>query len=401
TSSFSAIARPSWRSNVQPHFLDGSPPRCALRITRLRSPISNSPNNSRLPFGVMTSTRKIGSSESSKYTTMPISSGATRLPIRKLRIYHGDCARRRQQALTGVPTIREFASPLEVSRSKGCRIDITDLGGLFLPDTRQRLQIIADTYATDCFAIQAGRGGLPPRLPCLVARASCTLRPREARHMDVFEWVIGLMFGAALLSMLARRIGLPYPSLLAVGGAAVALLPMSPTWTLDPQLALTLFVAPVLLDAAYDFSLRDLKRNWVPVAGLAVAAVGVTTAAVALVARWLIPDMPWSIAVALGAIVAPPDAAAATAVMRQIKLPHRIRTILEGESLVNDASALLVYRLAIGAAVAGNLTIAGIVPTAIAVIVGSIAVGILLSRLLIRLIASIRDVPIAIIVQFV
>ena len=103
--------------------------------------------------------------------------------------------------------------------------------------------------------------------------------------MDVFEWVIGLMFGAALLSMLARRIGLPYPSLLAVGGAAVALLPMSPTWTLDPQLALTLFVAPVLLDAAYDFSLRDLKRNWVPVAGLAVAAVGVTTAAVALVAR--------------------------------------------------------------------------------------------------------------------
>ena len=219
--------------------------------------------------------------------------------------------------------------------------------------------------------------------------------------MDVFEWVIGLMFGAALLSMLARRIGLPYPSLLAVGGAAVALLPMSPTWTLDPQLALTLFVAPVLLDAAYDFSLRDLKRNWVPVAGLAVAAVGVTTAAVALVARWLIPDMPWSIAVALGAIVAPPDAAAATAVMRQIKLPHRIRTILEGESLVNDASALLVYRLAIGAAVAGNLTIAGIVPTAIAVIVGSIAVGILLSRLLIRLIASIRDVPIAIIVQFV
>lgn len=197
--------------------------------------------------------------------------------------------------------------------------------------------------------------------------------------MDVFEWVIGLMFGAALLSMLARRIGLPYPSLLAVGGAAVALLPMSPTWTLDPQLALTLFVAPVLLDAAYDFSLRDLKRNWVPVAGLAVAAVGVTTAAVALIARWLVPDMPWSIAIALGAIVAPPDAAAATAVMRQIKLPHRIRTILEGESLVNDASALLVYRLAIGTAVAGNLTVAGIVPTTIAVIVGSIAVGILLS----------------------
>ena len=219
--------------------------------------------------------------------------------------------------------------------------------------------------------------------------------------MDVFEWVTGLMFGAAILSLIARRIGLPYPSLLAIGGAAIALFPMSPSWALDPRLVLTLFVAPVLLDAAYDFSLRDLKRNWVPVASLAIAAVGATTIAVAFVACWLVPDMPWSIAIALGAIVAPPDAAAATAVMRQIKLPHRIRTIIEGESLVNDASALLVYRLAVSAAVAGNLTVANVVPTAFVVIVGSIAVGILLSMVLIRLIASIRDVPVAIIVQFV
>ena len=219
--------------------------------------------------------------------------------------------------------------------------------------------------------------------------------------METFEWIIGLMFGAALLSMLARRLGLPYPSLLAAGGAAIALLPYSPNWTLDPRLALTLFVAPVLLDAAYDFSLRDLKRNWISVAGLAIAAVGVTTLAVAFVARWLVPDMPWAVAIALGAIVAPPDAAAATAVMRQIKLPHRIRTILEGESLVNDATALLVYRLAVGAAMAGNVSVVGIVPTAIAVIVGSLAVGILLSLVMIRLIAMIDDTPTAIIIQFV
>src|ERR1700760_1740162 len=163
--------------------------------------------------------------------------------------------------------------------------------------------------------------------------------------METFEWVMALLFGAALLSLLARRIGLPYPSLLAVGGAATALVPFSPNWTLDPHLALTLFVAPVLLDAAYDFSLRDLQRNWVTVGSLAIFAVLLTTLAVALVARWLVPGMPWPIAIALGAIVAPPDAAAATAVMRQIKLPHRIRTILEGESLINDASALLIYRL--------------------------------------------------------
>jgi CPA1 family monovalent cation:H+ antiporter len=220
--------------------------------------------------------------------------------------------------------------------------------------------------------------------------------------MDVFEWVVGLMFAAAILSLIARRSGLPYPSLLAVGGAAIALLPYSPDWTLDPRLALTLFVAPVLLDAAYDFSLRDLRRNWFTVAGLAIMAVLVTTVAVALVARWLVPDMSWPVAIALGAIVAPPDAAAATAVMRQIHLPHRIRTILEGESLVNDASALLVYRLAIGAALAGgDVSIATVAPTAFVVIVGSIVAGIVASFLVIRLIAGITDVPIAIIIQFV
>src|SRR5882757_11544572 len=114
--------------------------------------------------------------------------------------------------------------------------------------------------------------------------------------METFEWIMALLFGAALLSLLARRLGLPYPSLLAVGGAAVALVPFSPNWTLDPQLALTLFVAPVLLDAAYDTSLRDLRANWRPIAGLVVAAVGTTVLAVALVAHWLVPEMPWPVA---------------------------------------------------------------------------------------------------------
>src|SRR5437868_5428236 len=86
--------------------------------------------------------------------------------------------------------------------------------------------------------------------------------------------------------------------------------PSSPRWTLDPHLALTLFVAPVLLDAAYDSSPRDLKDNWRSVASLAVIAVGVTTLAIALVVHWLLPGMPWPVAIALGAIVSPPDAAA-------------------------------------------------------------------------------------------
>lgn len=219
--------------------------------------------------------------------------------------------------------------------------------------------------------------------------------------METFEWIVALMAGAALLSVLARRIGLPYPSLLAVGGVAIALLPSAPNWALDPHLVLVLFVAPVLLDAAYDFSLRDLQRNWVTVAGLAVMAVAITVVAVAVVARWLVPDMPWSVAIALGAIVAPPDAAAATAVMRQVRLPHRIRAILEGESLINDATALLVYRLAVGAAVAGNVGVVEIVPTAAVVIVGSILFGIVLAVTFGRLIALVDgDAATTIVIQF-
>jgi CPA1 family monovalent cation:H+ antiporter len=122
---------------------------------------------------------------------------------------------------------------------------------------------------------------------------------------------------------------------------------------LDPELALTLFVAPVLLDAAFDASQRDLRQNWRAVAGLALGAVVLTVVAVAIVAHALVPGLPWAAAIALGAIVAPPDAAAATAVLKQLRPPNRLLVILEGESLFNDASALLIYRFAIAASVTG------------------------------------------------
>ncbi|MBS0455247.1 MAG: cation:proton antiporter [Proteobacteria bacterium] len=218
--------------------------------------------------------------------------------------------------------------------------------------------------------------------------------------MATFEWIIVLLLGAALLAALARRVGAPYPTFLALGGAALAFVPSSPHWTLDPHLALTLFVAPVLLDAAYDTSLRDLRANWRPVAGLVIAAVGTTVVAVALVARWLVPDMPWPIAIALGAIVAPPDAAAATAVMRQVKLPHKLLKILEGESLLNDASALLIYRLAIMAVVAGHLGWGSFAPVLLLTLAGSLAAGVACAFAMRPLMRSLQDVPTALIVQF-
>ena len=218
--------------------------------------------------------------------------------------------------------------------------------------------------------------------------------------MATFEWIIALLLGAAALAALANRAGAPYPTFLALGGVALAFIPASPNWMLDPRLALALFVAPVLLDAAYDTSLRDLRTYWRPVAGLVVAAVGTTVVAVACVARWRVPDMPWCVAVALGAIVAPPDAAAATAVMRQMKLPHKLLKILEGESLLNDASALLVYRLAILAATSGHLTAGELAPIFLLTTLGSVAAGIACAWLVIPLSSLSREVPVQLIMQF-
>jgi Na+/H+ antiporter len=219
--------------------------------------------------------------------------------------------------------------------------------------------------------------------------------------MAVFELVIALLFGGAVLAAVARRVNAPYPALLALAGAALALLPDTPNVTLDPELALTLFVAPVLLDSAFDSSPRDLRRNWRPVTSLALTAVGLTVAAVAVSARWMVPDLSWAAAIALGAIVAPPDAAAATAVLKQLNPPHRILVILEGESLFNDASALLIYRMAVAAAVTGTFSVVGALPMLAGVTLGSVVLGAVLSRVTIWTTMRIRDVATAVIIQFV
>ena len=219
--------------------------------------------------------------------------------------------------------------------------------------------------------------------------------------MGALEQLLVLFVAAVILAAGARRVGAPYPVFLAVGGALLAFVPAAPSFTLPPELALALFVAPVLLDAAYDASVRDLKDNWVPVTSLVVVAVGLTTAAVAAVTRMLVPDIAWAPAIALGAVVAPPDAVAATAVLRQLRPPHRILTVLEGESLLNDATALLIYRLAVGAVAAGGFSFAAVAPTFLLGVAGSVVAGPLLGWLTLRLMDRIEHVPTSIILQFV
>ncbi len=219
--------------------------------------------------------------------------------------------------------------------------------------------------------------------------------------MQALEQVLVLFAAAVVLASAARRSGAPYPVFLAIGGAVLALIPGAPRLTLPPELVLALFVAPILVDAGYDASLRDLRDNWLPLASLVVVAVGLTTAAVAVVTRAMAPSLPWAAAIALGAIVAPPDAVAATAVLRPLRPPQRILGILEGESLLNDASALLIYRLAVGAVAVGGFSLQALAPTFLLAVLGSLIAGPALGWLLQRLLERVQHVPTAIILQFV
>ncbi|RRI07820.1 sodium:proton antiporter [Mesorhizobium tamadayense] len=216
--------------------------------------------------------------------------------------------------------------------------------------------------------------------------------------MALFELTLVLLLIAVALTAVSRWLEVPYPSLLALAGAGIAFLPGAPTIEIDPELALALFIAPVLLDAAYDTSLRDLNRYRLPLALLALGAVIFTAVVVAFVG-WKMAGLPVAAAIALGAIVAPPDAVAAGAVLGQFKVPHRITAILQGESLLNDATALLIYRIAVAAAL-GPLLLSSAAPTVLLSTVGSLVAGHVLGRVFHFAFARIEDPASGTVVQF-
>jgi Na+/H+ antiporter len=219
--------------------------------------------------------------------------------------------------------------------------------------------------------------------------------------MGIFELVITLLLVGAVLALWADKAGIPYPALLALAGAALTLIPGTPQIVLDPRLALALFVSPVLLDAAFDASPRDLKQNLVAVSSLALIAVGMTIVAVACVAKHLVPGISWPAAIALGAIVAPPDTSAATTVLRRLRPPHRLMVILQGESLFNDASALLVYRFAVAAAMTGTVSGWSVVPMFLITCGGGVVLGIVLARVYLWATTHVDDIPVSVILQFI
>ena len=161
--------------------------------------------------------------------------------------------------------------------------------------------------------------------------------------------LISLLVAVVVLSAASRAIGVPYPIVLVLGGLVMGFIPGVPDVGLEPELVLVIFLPPLLYSAAFFASLRDIKYDLRTISLLAVGLVIATACAVAVVAHALIDGLPWAAAFALGAIVAPTDPLAAIEVGRRVGLPRRLATILEGESLINDGSALVIYRVAVGA----------------------------------------------------
>ena len=172
------------------------------------------------------------------------------------------------------------------------------------------------------------------------------------------ELLLGLMVAVAALSVVARWVGKPYPILLVIGGLVLGFFPGLPDVHLDPDMVLLVFLPPLLYGAAIFTSLRELIGSWRPIALLSIGLVILTTCAVAVVAHALIPSMPWAAAFVLGAVVAPTDALAATSITRKLGVPRRIVTVIEGESLMNDGTALTLYSVGVTAVVTGSFSAA-------------------------------------------
>src|SRR6267142_668261 len=173
---------------------------------------------------------------------------------------------------------------------------------------------------------------------------------------SVAEIFVGLLLAVALLALVARKLTIPYPILFVIGGLLLGLVPRLPKVRLDPELIFLFVLPPLLFPAALFTSWRDFRTNLRPIGLLAIGLVLFTTIAVAYLAHYFM-DLPLAAGFVLGAIISPPDAIAATAIAERLKVPRRIVTILEGESLVNDATALVAFRFAIATLATGTFSL--------------------------------------------
>ncbi|MYQ81924.1 MULTISPECIES: Na+/H+ antiporter [unclassified Streptomyces] len=190
--------------------------------------------------------------------------------------------------------------------------------------------------------------------------------------------LVALVAGSAATAGLSRRTPVPAPLLLVAAGLIASYVPGVPSYTLDAHIVLPLLLPPLLYTAAVDSSYLDLRANLRPVALLSVGYVLFATVAVGWLAYLLVPDLPLTAALVLGAVIAPPDAVTAAAIARRVGLPARVTTILQGESLVNDATAITAYKVALAAAVGEGISWGGGAREFLLASVGGVGVGLLL-----------------------
>lgn len=214
--------------------------------------------------------------------------------------------------------------------------------------------------------------------------------------MHQAELVVLLFAIVAAAVLVARRFALPYPIVLVLVGLALSLVPRLPEVRLSPDIVFFFFLPALIYPAALFTSWRDFRRNLRPILLLAIGLVLFTTVAIAYVAHSLIPALPWAAAFALGAIVSPPDAIAATSVLRRLAVPHRIQSILEGESLVNDATALVALQFAVAASMTGTFSLGEAGLRFVWVAVGGIGFGLLVGFVIRWVHAHLDDPPVQI-----
>ena len=199
---------------------------------------------------------------------------------------------------------------------------------------------------------------------------------------DDLAALLGVLVASTALLVVAPRLRIPYPILLVLGGLVLGFIPGIPTIRLPPDAVLFGVLPPLLYSAAFFTSLRDLRANRRPIALLSLGLVAMTTVAVAVVAHAMVAGMGWAPAFALGAIVAPTDPLAATSIAERLGIPHRLVAIIEGEGLVNDGSALVLYRVAVVAAVSGSFSLLHTSASFLWSIGGGIGIGLALGWLI-------------------
>ena len=214
--------------------------------------------------------------------------------------------------------------------------------------------------------------------------------------MGASEIIVFLLLMTCLLALLAQRTGISYPIIFLIGGIVLGLVPGLGKLQVEPESMLLIFLPPLLMEAAYFTSMRDFKENLRPILQLAIGLVFITAMVVAGVFSTLVPDATLAMGFVLGAIISPPDVVAATATIKKMRVPKRISTILEGESLVNDAMGLVMYKFAVAAVVTGHFSLVSAGSQFVMMAAAGVIVGLVVAYLFVRFFPYIREVPIEI-----